>query len=149
MTSKYDPPTTPARTTRGGERLDAGLQVAELRDRKLRVLDAEATGALPDVDQPVLIAVDERAQKHAADDAEDRRVGANPEREGHDDRDRQTFHAVQRSQSEAEISEQAHMKVVERAGANSTVRLQSYYSPTSVSRTSVSRTTVRLESVGL
>ena len=41
--------------------------------------------ALPDVDQPVLVAVDERPQQHAADDAEDGGVGADAERQRQDD----------------------------------------------------------------
>ena len=37
--------------------------------------------ALTDVDQPLLVAVDQRPQQHAADDAEDRGVGADAQRQ--------------------------------------------------------------------
>ena len=48
---------------------------------KARVLDADARRALADVNQPVLIAIDQRPQQHAAHQRENRRVGADPERQ--------------------------------------------------------------------
>ena len=125
MTSKYDPPTTPARTTRGSprptivnsmvekspnavQRLDARAQVADLRDREVGVLGADAVRALADVDQAILVAVDERPQQHAADDAEDRGVGADAEGEGEDDRDGQPFDPGQRPDGKSEVGDKAH-----------------------------------------
>ena len=58
------------------------LQVVDLRHRELGVLGADAPGGLPDVDQPVFVAIGERPQQHAADHAEDRGVGADAERQG-------------------------------------------------------------------
>ena len=69
----------------GRQRFDTRLQVPELRNRELGVLDADAGRALTDVDQAVLVAVDERPQQHAPDDAEDRGIGADAKRQRHDD----------------------------------------------------------------
>ena len=68
-----------------GDGFHPRLQVAQLRHREVGVLDADALGRLADVDQAVLVAVDQRPQQHAADDAEDRRVRADPQRQRHDD----------------------------------------------------------------
>ena len=125
ITSKYEPPTTPARTTRGSPRptivnsmvekspnavsdLDAAAQVAELRHREVGVLDADARRALADVDQPVFVAVDQRPQQHAADDAEDRGVGADAERQREDDGDGQPLDPGERPEGEAEVGNEAH-----------------------------------------
>ena len=125
ITSKYDPPTTPARTTRGSprptivksmvekspkarQRLDARLQVADFRHREVRVLDADAARALADVDQAVFVAVDERPQEHAPDDAEDGGVGADAERQGEDDGDGQALDPGQRPQRKPEVGDEAH-----------------------------------------
>ena len=88
--------------------LTRALQVAELGHREVRVLDADAARALADVDQPVLVAVGERPQQHAADDAEDGGVGADAEREREDDGDGQALDPGERPQREAEIGENAH-----------------------------------------
>ena len=74
-----------------GQRLDACAEVLDFRDRKHRVVEPHAPRALADVDQAVLIAVDERPQQHASDNAEDGGVGANAKREGHDNGDGQSF----------------------------------------------------------
>ena len=122
MTSKYEPPTTPARTTRGsprptivkpmvrevaegGQRLDARAQVLDLRHREVGVVDADAGRALADVDQPVLVAVDERPQQHAAHHAEDGGVGADAERQRDDDGEGQPLDPGQRPQGETRIGE--------------------------------------------
>ena len=47
--------------------------------------------ALADVDEPVFVAIDERPQEDAADDAEDGGVGADAERQRDDDGDGQTL----------------------------------------------------------
>ena len=56
--------------------------------------------ALTDIDQAVLIAVDQRPQEHAPDDAEDRGIRADPERQGQDDGDGQALDPGQRSERE-------------------------------------------------
>jgi hypothetical protein len=66
--------------------------------------------ALTDVDQPILAAIDQRPQQHAANDAENRRVGADAKGERDDDSERQPFDAGQRPEREAKIGEEAHHK---------------------------------------
>ena len=101
--------------------LDGG-EVAERRQR----LDARTAGrgapgtekfafstpmprrALTDVDQPILVAVDQRPQQHAPDDAENRGIGANAERQRQDDGEGQALDPGQRSERKAEIGDQAH-----------------------------------------
>ena len=92
----------------GGQRLDARAQVVDLRDRERGVLGADARRALADVDQPILVAVDERPQQHAADDAEDGGVGADAERQRQDDGDGRPLTREQGSQRKPEVGEQAH-----------------------------------------
>ena len=110
------------------ERLDARLQVAELRDRKLGVLDADAARALMKVDEAVLVAVHERAQKNAPDDAEDGGVGADAERERDDHSGDQAFDPGERSNGETKIADEIHRRdsalysLVERAVRESTRR---------------------------
>ena len=92
----------------GRQRLDAPAQVLDLRDGEIGVLGADAARALADVDQAVFVAVDERPQEHAPDDAEDRGVGANAERQGDDHRDGQSLDPGQRPQRKPEIGDEAH-----------------------------------------
>ena len=73
------------------------------------ILDADAGRALADVDEAILVAVDERPQQDAADDAEDGGVGADAERQGEDDGDGQALDPGERPQGEAEIGEEAHI----------------------------------------
>ena len=70
---------------------DAAAQILDFGDGEVGVVDAEAAGALADIDEAVLVAIDERAQEHAADQAEDGGVGADAEREREDYGDRQPF----------------------------------------------------------
>ena len=80
----------------------------QLGNREMDVLDADALGALPDVDEPVLIAVDQRLQQHAADDAEDGGVGADAKRERQDDRECQALDPHQRPPRESQIGKEIH-----------------------------------------
>jgi hypothetical protein len=86
------------------QRLHARLQVVDFRDGEVRVFDPGARSALPDVDQPVLVTVDQRPQQDATDDAEDGGVGADAERERDDDGGAQSLGAAERTQCEAEIA---------------------------------------------
>ena len=79
--------------TKGSHCLDPSSQVPDLRHRELGVLDADPGSALADVDEPILIPIDERPQKHPADHAEDGRVGANSEGQRDYDRERQALDA--------------------------------------------------------
>ena len=69
----------------GADRFHAGLQVLNLGHREVRVFVTDSRRALPDIDQPVLAAVDQRPQQHTANQAEDGGVGANSQRQRHDD----------------------------------------------------------------
>jgi hypothetical protein len=122
---KYDPPTTPARTTRGSpspttvkgttEKSPKSLSVVALalksgsRDRERHVVGAEPRRALPDIDEAILVAVGQRPQQDAADDAEDGGVGADAQRERDDDGRRNTFRAQERSEGEAQVGHDGHI----------------------------------------
>ena len=58
-----------------------------------------------------LVAIDERAEEHAADDAEDGGVGADAERERHDDGGGQALDAQERAQGEADVADQPSGRV--------------------------------------
>ncbi len=81
------------------------LQVAQLGHGEVSVLDLDPGRALADVDQPILVAVDERPQQDTADDAEDRGVGADAERERDDHGEGQTLDPGQRTKRELEVGE--------------------------------------------
>ena len=82
MTSKYEPPTTPARTTRGSPRPIIVNSIVEKSPKAFSVLTRarrswisgtektafstpDAGRALADVDEAILVAVDERPQQDA------------------------------------------------------------------------------------
>ena len=90
----------------------ARLDVVVLGDRERHVRNAEARRALADVDQPILAAVDEGAEQHAADHAEDRRVGADAERERDHDRGGQPLGAHQRADADADVLDERRRHVV-------------------------------------
>src|SRR5207253_2901670 len=73
--------------------LHAGADVHELRHGEGGVVDADALGALANVDDAVFIAIVERAKQYAANDAEDGGVGADAERERNDDGGGEAFTA--------------------------------------------------------
>ena len=62
-----------------GQGLHARSQILDLGDRKGCVVDAYAARGLADVDQPVLVAVDQWPQQHAAHQRENCCVGADAE----------------------------------------------------------------------
>ena len=68
------------------------------------IVDADAGRALADVDQPVLVAIDQRPQQNAAHQAEDGGVGADAERQRQDHRDGQAFGARQRAGREFQVA---------------------------------------------
>ena len=77
------------------DRFHPGLQILNLRNRKRHVLDAHPRRALANVDQPVFVAIDERAEQHASHHTEDRCVRANTECEGQHHGNGQAFGAGQ------------------------------------------------------
>src|SRR6266849_232440 len=76
-----------------------GANVLDLRDGEGCVIGADAFGALPDVDEAVLVAVDERTEEHAAHQAEDGGGGADAEGEGEDDCESEALGARERAES--------------------------------------------------
>ncbi len=85
--------------------LDARLQILDFGDGEGGVFDADAGGALANVDQAVFVAIDERAEEHAADHAEDGGVGADAQRESENHGDRQTLGVRQGAQRNFQIAE--------------------------------------------
>ena len=85
------------------DRLRARLEVVDLRNRKGDVLCAETWRVLADVDQTIFVAIDQRPQQHAADHAEDRRVGADAERERDHDGGGQALGALQRAAGDPDV----------------------------------------------
>ena len=90
---------------------DARLDVVDFRHRERHVLGADAGRALADVDQAIFVAIDERTQQHAADDAEDRGVGADAERERHHDGGGETLRAPERAQRDAHVPPEGRGRV--------------------------------------
>jgi hypothetical protein len=68
----------------GGQRLDTCAKIQDFRHGEGRILDTDATRALANVNQAIFISIDERSEENTSDDAEDRRIGANSERQGED-----------------------------------------------------------------
>ena len=87
----------------GGRRLD----VVVFRHRERHVRDAEARRALADVDEAILAAIDQRAQQHAADHAEDRGVGADAEGEGDHDGGGQALGAQEGAEADPHVLRRA------------------------------------------
>ena len=82
------------------------LQVLNFRNRERHVLDAHPRRALPNIDQPVFIAIDQRAQQHAAHHAENCRVRADSQRQRQHHGDGQPLGARQRTHRNFQIAQQ-------------------------------------------
>ena len=90
------------------QRFHALLKILDFRHRKRGVLDPAAARALSDVDQPAFVAVDQWPEQHAAYDAENGGVGANPEREGQGDSEGDALGAGERAQGVFQIEKECH-----------------------------------------
>ena len=71
--------------------LHAGAQILDFGYGERCVFVADAGGALTDIDQPVLVAVDQRLEQHAAHQREDGRVRADAKRQRQNHGDRQPW----------------------------------------------------------
>src|SRR5439155_13394565 len=91
----------------GRECRDPLAEILDFGDGERRVLGADAAGTLPDVQDAVFAAVDERAEEHGADETENSRVRANAERKGGDDRSRQRLGAGERTNGIPQVVEHA------------------------------------------
>src|SRR6266700_2733548 len=87
-----------------GQGFHAGAQILDFGDGKCRIVVADARGALADVDQPVLVAVDERLEQHAAHQREDRGVGADAQRQRQHHGDRKPFGSIERPDCNSQIA---------------------------------------------
>ena len=74
---------------------NTGAQILDIGHGERGVFVAGARGALADVDQPVLIAVDKGFEKHAAHQGEDGGISADAERQRQDDGDRQPLRPLE------------------------------------------------------
>ena len=88
-----------------------GAQILDLRHGERGVVGADATRALADVDQPILVAVDQRAQQDAAHQREDGGVGADAEGQGEHHRNRESLSAGKRAHGELQVVKKGHDRV--------------------------------------
>ena len=84
-------------------RLHRSFQVMNFRNGKHGIRKLEPRRALPDVNQPILVAVHQRAQQHPTHQAEDRRVRANAQRQRQNDGDRQPLRPPQRPKRHSQV----------------------------------------------
>ena len=78
-------------------RFDTVAQIVNLRHGERGVVNAHAARSLADVNQPILVAIDERSQQHATDQAKDGGVGSDPECQGENHGNRKSFGARERT----------------------------------------------------
>src|SRR6202158_3007061 len=82
----------------------AAAQILDLRYGKRGVVVAHAWGALPDIDQPVLVAVHQRLQQDAAHQGENGSIRADAERQCQNYGDRQPGRTTQRVNRNSQIA---------------------------------------------
>ncbi len=95
----------------GADGRDARLEVVDFGHRERRVLRAKSRRALANVDQSIFIAIDERAEKHASNDAEDRGVGADAESERDHDGGRQALRTAEGAQGNSHVASERRGRV--------------------------------------
>ena len=78
------------------EGADAALDILDFGHGKGGVVLSAGGGALADVDEAVLVAIDERLQQHSTHEREDGRVGADAQRQREDHNGREALAAHQR-----------------------------------------------------
>ena len=89
------------------ERGHSGAEVADFGHRERQVAAGGPVNGLAQVDETVTVAVRQRLEQHAAHDAEDRGVGADAEREGHDHDGCERGRMPQRAHGILDVSRQA------------------------------------------
>ena len=85
------------------ERHAAGLDVEILSGGKPVLGDPQPGRAVPENDEPFVVGVGERAQQQRAGDAENRAVGADADRQGHDGRQCEAGRTAKRAKRVAEV----------------------------------------------
>src|SRR5262249_32741156 len=91
---------------------DAGLQILDFRYGKRGVFFAPALRALPDIDQTVLVAVDERLKQDPAHHGEDGGIGAYAQRQREDDGDGKPSGALEGVVGKSQIAEESHTLIL-------------------------------------
>ena len=94
--------------TERAQRLDTLAQVLDLWHGERRVVHAGAMRRLADVDQPVLVAIDQRPQQYAAHQTEDRGISADAQRQREHHGDRKPFGPPQRTNREFHLAQKGH-----------------------------------------
>ncbi len=92
----------------GTERGHTRLEVQEFRHGEGGIFDSQPRGTLPDIDEPILIAVDQRTQQNAAHQAEDRRVGADSESQRHHHSGSQPLAARKGPEGKFQVAHEGH-----------------------------------------
>ncbi len=83
---------------------NAGAQIQDFWHGERCVVVACARGALADVDQPVLVAIDERLEEHTAHQREDGGVSADAKSQSKDDGDCKPLRAHERVERNSQIT---------------------------------------------
>ena len=83
--------------------MNAAFEVLNFRDGEGGVGVAKAGGALPDVDESVLVAIDERLQEHATHERKDGGVGADAKGEREDNDRREPPGAAERVEGDSQV----------------------------------------------
>ena len=91
-----------------GHRVHAAFEVAQFGDREGRVFLAQSGGALANVHQAILTAIDQRLEQHAAHQREDGRVRADAQRQRQDDNRGEAFGAAERMECDSQITQKRH-----------------------------------------
>ena len=89
-----------------GEALGALAEVGDLGNGEVDVVAAGSLDRVTDVDEAIAVLVGKGPQQHAAHDAEDGGVRANPESEGEDDGDREAASAGKTAYGVAEVGDE-------------------------------------------
>ena len=86
------------------EAVDLIAELGDFGDGKQHVFDAAALRCLAQVHQLIAVAMRQRLQQHAVDDAEDRRVGADPQSQRQHERQGVARRMRQAAQGKTEVS---------------------------------------------
>ncbi len=95
--------------TERGQGFYAGAQVLDFGHGECHVFVSDARSALADVDQPVLVAVDQRLEQHPAHQREDRSVGTDAQRQRQNHGDRKPFASSERVERNSQIAKKEHV----------------------------------------
>src|ERR1700722_9592354 len=90
------------------ERLHARAQIVQLRHREIHIVSADSRRALVKVNQPVLVAIDQRLEQHSAHQSEDGSVRPDAERQCQDHNDRQPWTSSKRTSRNSQIVKNGH-----------------------------------------